>query len=54
MRAWPRLAHAMNFDMQDTVQLGLRAGAVGGLSAHAMAQFGMVLVWYTLRDASSP
>jgi len=49
----PRLTHAMNYDLAGSIQLGVRCGAIGGLSAHAMAQLGVVLVWIFIRDAAS-
>eukprot|EP00931_Biecheleriopsis_adriatica_P104353 TRINITY_DN79034_c0_g1_i1.p1 TRINITY_DN79034_c0_g1~~TRINITY_DN79034_c0_g1_i1.p1 ORF type:complete len:1002 (+),score=189.30 TRINITY_DN79034_c0_g1_i1:144-3149(+) len=49
----PRLAHAMNYDLSSAVQMGIRTGAIGGLSAHAMAQLGVVLVWMIVRDANA-
>lgn len=49
----PRLTHAMNYDLPGAVCLGIRAGAIGGLGAHSMAQLGVVMVWMLVRDASA-
>jgi len=49
----PRLTHAMNYDLPGAVQIGIRAGAIGGLSAHSMAQLGVVMVWMIVRDAAA-
>lgn len=49
----PRLTHAMNYDLNNSVQLGIRTGAIGGLSAHAIAQLGVVLVWIIVGDANA-
>lgn len=49
----PRLCHAMNYDLSTALQLGIRTGAIGGLSAHSMAQLGVVLVWMVVGDANS-
>jgi len=49
----PRVAHSCNFDLKQSVNLGVRAGAIGGLSAHAMAQLGVVIVWMVVRDANA-
>eukprot|EP00928_Gymnodinium_smaydae_P040403 TRINITY_DN27401_c0_g1_i1.p1 TRINITY_DN27401_c0_g1~~TRINITY_DN27401_c0_g1_i1.p1 ORF type:complete len:983 (-),score=246.68 TRINITY_DN27401_c0_g1_i1:73-3021(-) len=47
----PRLTHAFNYDLSDSVNLGIRIGAIGGIAAHAMAQLGVVMIWILFRDA---
>lgn len=49
----PRLTHSLNYDLVQSMQLAVRIGAIGGLSAHAMAQLGVVGIWILLRDAAS-
>jgi len=49
----PRLAHALNYDIVGSLQLAVRTGAIGGLSAHALAQVGVALVWMLLGDAAA-
>eukprot|EP00933_Yihiella_yeosuensis_P075135 TRINITY_DN8433_c1_g1_i3.p1 TRINITY_DN8433_c1_g1~~TRINITY_DN8433_c1_g1_i3.p1 ORF type:complete len:628 (+),score=90.62 TRINITY_DN8433_c1_g1_i3:88-1971(+) len=49
----PRLTHSMNYDLVGSLQTGVRAGAIGGLSAHAMAQLGVVTVWMIVGDANA-
>eukprot|EP00913_Durusdinium_trenchii_P001169 g1075.t1 len=49
----PRLTHAMNYDLPGSLQSGVRTGAIGGLSAHSLAQVGVVLVWMIVGDANA-
>lgn len=49
----PRLCHSLNYDLVASIHMGIRAGAIGGLSAHAMAQLGVVCVWILVRDAAA-
>merc|ERR1719313_3298600 len=47
----PRVTHALNYDLVTAIRLSVRTGAIGGLSAHAMAQLGVVIVWMLLKTA---
>jgi len=49
----PRLTHAMNYDLPGSLQSGVRTGAIGGLTAHSLAQVGVVLVWMIVGDANA-
>lgn len=47
----PRLTHALNYGLSDSLNMAIRTGAIGGLAAHAMAQMGIVIVWMVVREA---
>jgi len=49
----PRLTHALNYELSVGINMGIRVGAIGGLSAHAMAQMGIVFVWMVVKDAAA-
>ncbi|CAE8626624.1 unnamed protein product [Polarella glacialis] len=48
----PRLCHALNYDLVASLQMAIRIGAIGGMSAHSMAQLGVVIVWMAVGDAN--
>eukprot|EP00927_Polykrikos_kofoidii_P035778 TRINITY_DN30309_c0_g1_i1.p1 TRINITY_DN30309_c0_g1~~TRINITY_DN30309_c0_g1_i1.p1 ORF type:complete len:1006 (+),score=127.16 TRINITY_DN30309_c0_g1_i1:130-3147(+) len=47
----PRLTHALNHDLPSSLLMGVRVGAIGGISAHATATLGIAGVWMMVRES---
>lgn len=45
-----RLAHAMSHELFDSLQIGIRTGAIGGLLATSLGLGGMSLMWMLTKD----